>query len=81
MKTARIGTFRDYEEVELIELQWSVERQCVVCPECGEELTFEEACWYRSSDGDAFSEPQEYVTCYRYYCESCARFFYSQVEI
>lgn len=81
MKTARIGTFRDYEEVELTELQWDEERQCVVCPECGEALEFDEGCWYRSSDGDAFNEPQDEMTCVRYVCPNCGKFYYAENEI
>lgn len=69
--------------VQLTELAYDSERECVVCPGCGEALECMGECGYerKCSTWGVPDEPQWISTCWKYVCHDCGAEFYSAEEV
>ena len=67
--------------VTLTELVYDSERDCVVCPTCGEALECVGECGYVSRAWNCLEEPQWNGTCWKYVCPDCGAEFYSSEEV
>jgi len=71
------------DKITFTKLQWDEQRECVVCPTCGEALRLVEEIGHYdpcSVNGEP-GEPQWKVDGYLYACDECGSEFISREEI